>query len=268
MSREQPLTWLPFDLQGAFPVHVWSGRPSDFGNKKYVVFFLSCAAILVSEFHSRGNECPIALPWVGVGGGRLLLPHGHHLFFPAAFSQSSLPPAFPPSVLICFLSYNCHRVTPPATPPYISFVFAMKSELSGIAKALFCTWLWFSSFIPFPFPLCSSNGPLWLPLWLSWLRILLQCGRPGFDSWVGKIPWRREGLPTPVFWPGEFHGLYSPWCHKEDWATFPFTLGPFIWQIQRSAQTLSLGNLSDPVSLRSASLWLTKLLCSPWTVML
>ena len=27
----------------------------------------------------------------------------------------------------------------------------------------------------------------------------------------------REGfeLPTPVFWPGEFHGLYSPWGHKE-----------------------------------------------------
>ena len=22
-----------------------------------------------------------------------------------------------------------------------------------------------------------------------------------------KIPWRRERLPTPVFWPGEFHGL-------------------------------------------------------------
>ena len=33
-------------------------------------------------------------------------------------------------------------------------------------------------------------------------------GRPGFDPWVGKIPWRRERLPTPVFWPGEFHGLY------------------------------------------------------------
>ena len=27
-----------------------------------------------------------------------------------------------------------------------------------------------------------------------------------FDPWVGKIPWRRERLPTPVFWPGEFHG--------------------------------------------------------------
>ena len=39
--------------------------------------------------------------------------------------------------------------------------------------------------------------------------------RPGFDPWVGKIPWRREKLPTPVFWPGEFHGLYGPWGHKE-----------------------------------------------------
>ena len=72
-------------------------------------------------------------------------------------------------------------------------------------------------------------------------------------SWVGKICWRRDRLPTPVFlgfpcgssgkesacdaedlgsipglgrspgerkgyplqWPGEFHGLYSPWGRKE-----------------------------------------------------
>ena len=26
-----------------------------------------------------------------------------------------------------------------------------------------------------------------------------------FDPWVGKIPWRREWLPTLVFLPGEFH---------------------------------------------------------------
>ena len=35
----------------------------------------------------------------------------------------------------------------------------------------------------------------------------LQCRKPRLDPWVGKIPWRRERLPTPVFWPGEFHGL-------------------------------------------------------------
>ena len=44
--------------------------------------------------------------------------------------------------------------------------------------------------------------------------------RRGFNPWVGKIPWRREWLPTPVFLPGEFHKQrsllgYSPWGHKE-----------------------------------------------------
>jgi len=35
------------------------------------------------------------------------------------------------------------------------------------------------------------------------------------ETWVQKIPWRRERVPTPVFRPREFHGLYSPWGHKE-----------------------------------------------------
>ena len=29
--------------------------------------------------------------------------------------------------------------------------------------------------------------------------------RHEFSPWVGKIPWRRKGLPTPVFLPGESH---------------------------------------------------------------
>ena len=44
--------------------------------------------------------------------------------------------------------------------------------------------------------------------------------RDRFDSWVGKIPWRRAWQPTPVFLPGESHGQrslmgYSPQGHKE-----------------------------------------------------
>ena len=39
---------------------------------------------------------------------------------------------------------------------------------------------------------------------------------PEFDPWVGKIPWRRERLSIPVLWPGEFHGLYSPWGKESD----------------------------------------------------
>ena len=46
-------------------------------------------------------------------------------------------------------------------------------------------------------------------------RICLQCKRCWFYPWVVKIPWRREGLPTSVFWSGEFHGIYSPWGCKE-----------------------------------------------------
>ena len=45
-----------------------------------------------------------------------------------------------------------------------------------------------------------------------------------FNSWVRKIPWKRERLPTPVFWPGEFHRLYSPWGHKESDTTEQLSL--------------------------------------------
>ena len=33
--------------------------------------------------------------------------------------------------------------------------------------------------------------------------------RPGFSSWVGKIPRRRTWQPTPVFLPGE-----TPWTEE------------------------------------------------------
>ena len=41
-----------------------------------------------------------------------------------------------------------------------------------------------------------------------------------FNPWVGKIPWRREWLPTSVFLPGESYGQrslvgYSLWGCKE-----------------------------------------------------
>ena len=29
------------------------------------------------------------------------------------------------------------------------------------------------------------------------------------ENWVGKISWRREWLPTPIFLPGAFHGQRS-----------------------------------------------------------
>ena len=55
----------------------------------------------------------------------------------------------------------------------------------------------------------------WASLVAQLVKNLPECWRPGLDPWVGNIPWRRERLPTPVFWPREFHGLYSPWHRKE-----------------------------------------------------
>ena len=59
--------------------------------------------------------------------------------------------------------------------------------------------------------------------------------RPGFDPWVGKIPWRRAWQPSPVFGPGE-----SPWTEEpgglwstglqrvgHNWATFTFSSRSF-----------------------------------------
>ena len=38
-----------------------------------------------------------------------------------------------------------------------------------------------------------------------------NAGDLGLIPGLGRPPWRRESLPTPVFWPRELHGLYRPW---------------------------------------------------------
>ena len=89
----------------------------------------------------------------------------------------------------------------------------------------------------------NHSSILGLPLWLSWYRIHLQCGRPGFDPWVGNIPWKRERLPTPIFWPREFHGLYSPWGHKESDATEQLSFSSYNERARRPLHFSTLGHL-------------------------
>ena len=59
----------------------------------------------------------------------------------------------------------------------------------------------------------------------------------GFDSWIGKVPWRRESLSIPEFLTGEFHEqrslvIYTPWGHREsntiEWLTLSFHIIIFI----------------------------------------
>jgi len=54
-----------------------------------------------------------------------------------------------------------------------------------------------------------------------------------FDSWVRKIPWRKEWLTTPVFLPGEFHGqrsLVGYSLYLGHWEDCPL-LGDPVWTI-------------------------------------
>ena len=85
-----------------------------------------------------------------------------------------------------------------------------------------------------------SKSVMGLPWRLRWSRICLQCRRPGYDPWVGKIPWRREWQPAAVFSPGEVHGQrslvsYIPWgqsrsrlrvadTHRQEFHNFCFRI--------------------------------------------
>ena len=68
----------------------------------------------------------------------------------------------------------------------------------------------------------STGEGIGYPLQYSWASLMAQLVKnpPATrETWVQsldwEIPWSRERVPTPVFWPREFHGLYSPRGHKE-----------------------------------------------------
>ena len=59
----------------------------------------------------------------------------------------------------------------------------------------------------------SAGEGIGYPLQYSWASLVAQLGKnlPAVrETWVRSLgwedPWRRERLPTPVFWPGEFQG--------------------------------------------------------------
>ena len=67
----------------------------------------------------------------------------------------------------------------------------------------------------------STGGGISYPLQYSWASLVAQLVKnlPAMqETWVRSLGWEnlleRERLPTPVFWPREFHGLYSIWGRR------------------------------------------------------
>ena len=91
------------------------------------------------------------------------------------------------------------------------------------------------------------------------VKDLLVVQELGFNHWVWKIPWRREWQPTPVLFPGEFHGQknlagYSPWSHRESDTIEWLSLSLYSWYLKSS---LSLVNCFCHMYLQLSWLWHT-----------
>ena len=107
-----------------------------------------------------------------------------------------------------------------------SYYFSWNHWKDSCIYTYMCTWASLTAQL--------VENPPWFNSWvrkIHWRRYRLPtpvllgfpCGSAGKESagdlgsipGLGRFPWRRERLPIPVFWPGEFHGLYSPWGGKE-----------------------------------------------------
>ena len=81
------------------------------------------------------------------------------------------------------------------------------------------------------FPLCHLGSPFtssWLSIGACLVAQLVKNPPAVWEIWVRSLGWEdlleKERLPSPVFWPGEFHGLYSSWGRKESKATKQLSL--------------------------------------------
>ena len=68
----------------------------------------------------------------------------------------------------------------------------------------------------FRFQSVTSSRKNWAPLVAQLVEKLPAMQ----ETWVRSLGWedpleKGKATPPPVFWPGEFHGLYSPWGRKE-----------------------------------------------------
>ena len=138
---------------------------------------------------------------------------------------------------------------------YYSIFFPLFTCIVHLRKLSYLSLLFYATL-----HLVEYIFPFWASLVAHLLKNLLAIRRPGFNPWVGKIPWKREWLPAPVFWPGQFQGLYSPWGHKESDVTeqlslsayFHFQGGENLYMFRESVKS-AIGNIKEVSNIKFPS---------------
>ena len=104
----------------------------------------------------------------------------------------------------------------------------------------------------FKFHLCPDGSQIYgLSWWLRWLRICLQCKRPRFNPWLGKIPWRRdppqysclENFMDRGAWQATVHGVTKSWTDLLQ--PGPLTWSPVLLHLPSEVLT-GIANFTNP----------------------
>ena len=120
--------------------------------------------------------------------------------------------------------------------------------------------------------ICIQNG---LPWWLRWWRIHLQCGRPGFNPWLGRSPGEGMAIHSSILawripWteePDKLESMKTPRVGY-DWATFTLLQNMFQCIHLRSPLDLVragvLFGIPRAWNIQETEKWLSGYLLSKW----
>ena len=97
-----------------------------------------------------------------------------------------------------------------------------------------------------------------------------------FDPWVGKIPWRKKWLPTPVFFPRKSHGqgamgsqesdmtlwLNHHLCARHDFRSWGWkNEGDLLWKLGNKGQHETQYSTVSAVSISSLNVYWAPTMC-------
>ena len=189
----------------------------------YVPVLYNISLLLIYFLHSfvRLNPLPLACAFL------LLSPHGKLLVCSIYESVSVLLYTF-----VCFM-FQASHISDSRVFIFLCLTYFINHSILWSIHVIANGRISFF-FMTEQYAIVCVCVCVWASLMAQKERICHQCRGTEFNPWVGKIPWRREWLPTPVFLPAEFHGekipaSYIPCGGKESDTAEQLVLSVYIY---------------------------------------